>query len=98
MEVLGIVVSAPFDVVVVVVAVVAPAVSEFVRLLAPGVFDTRFDELYHALFFAGAAHLESVEVFGVIFSAELLVFGIPSASSAEIISDSIVGVFADWNQ
>lgn len=93
-EHIGIVVSAPFDVVKVVVAVVAPAVREFIFVLTPGLFDAGIDELFDMLFFAGAAHFESMEIFSVIFTAELLVFGVPSASGTEIISDSIVGVVA----
>jgi len=93
-EHIGIVVSAPFDVVKVVVAVVAPAVSEFIVVVAPELFGAGIDELFDMLFFAGAAHFEGVEIFSVIFTAELLVFCVPSASGTEIISDSIVGVVA----
>jgi hypothetical protein len=93
-EHIGIVVSAPFFVAIVVVAVVAPAVSEFIFVLAPGIIDAVTDEMFDMLFFAAAAHFEGVEIFSVIFTAELLVFGVPSASGTEIISDSIVGVVA----
>jgi len=93
-EIFGIVVSTPFDVVIVVVAVVTPAVGKVIVVAAVWLFDAVVDEFFDMVLFAGAAHFEGVEIFSVIFTAELLVFGVPCASGTEIIGDSIVGVVA----